>query len=85
MNQILIISLKFLILLTLFNTFTEPTHRAGHTVSWTLLLLISGCADIYDWYGKFENICQKINVLSHERFDKAVALIKAFFYFVSVH
>ena len=30
---------------------------------------LSGCADIYNVYGIFSNICQEVNLLPHERLD----------------
>ena len=31
---------------------------------------LSDCADIYNVYGIFSNICQEVNVLPHERLDR---------------
>ena len=38
--------------------------------SWFFCLSLSGCADIYNVYGIFFNICQKVNVLPQERWTK---------------
>ena len=38
--------------------------------SWVFYLSFSGCADIYNVYGIFSNICQEVNILPQERWTK---------------
>ena len=43
------------------------------------VLELSGISDVYDVFGKIVNICQEVDVLPYERFDKvnkAVAELK---------
>ena len=35
----------------------------------------SGISDVYDVFGKIVNICQEVDVLSYERFDKVKAAV----------
>ena len=35
--------------------------------SWFFRLSLSGCADIYNVYDIFSNICQEVNLLPHKR------------------
>ena len=46
--------------------------------SWSFCLCLSGCSDVYDLYGEFANVCQQVDILPHERFDKANTLIEKF-------
>ena len=40
-----------------------------------LCLSLSGCADIYNEYGIFSNICQEVNLLPHERLGRVQDVI----------
>ena len=46
--------------------------------SWVFCLSLSGCADIYNVYGIFSNICQEVNLLPHERLDRVQNVIAIF-------
>ena len=46
--------------------------------SWVFCLCLLGCADIYDLFGVFANVCQDVDVLPYERYDKANAVITKF-------
>ena len=46
--------------------------------SWVFCLSLSGCADIYNVYGIFSNICQEVNLLLHERLDRVRDAIAIF-------
>ena len=46
--------------------------------SWVFCLSLSGCADIYNVYGIFSNICQEVNLLPHERLDRVQDAIAIF-------
>ena len=46
--------------------------------SWVFRLSLSGCADIYNVYGIFSNICQEVNLLPHERLDRVQNVIAIF-------
>ena len=46
--------------------------------SWVFCLSFSGCADIYNVYGIFSNICQEVNLLPHERLDRVQNVIAIF-------
>ena len=39
------------------------------------VLELSGISDVYDVFGKIVNICQEVDVLPHERFDKVKAAV----------
>ena len=56
----------------------EATSILRNINTWEFCLLLSGCGDVYDHYGKFANACQKVNVLPHERYDTAVSIIEKF-------
>ena len=36
---------------------------------------LSGLADIYNMFGLFVNVVQKVNVLPHERYDNAIQVL----------
>ena len=46
--------------------------------SWVFCLCLSGCADIYYLYRHLANVCQQVDILPHERYDTANALISKF-------
>ena len=46
--------------------------------SWVFCLCLSGSADIYNLYGQLANVCQQVDILPHERYDTANALISKF-------
>ena len=56
----------------------EATALRRTINSWEFCLCLSGCSDIYDLYGELANVCQKVDILPHERYDKATALIEKF-------
>ena len=41
-------------------------------------LTLSGCADTYNVYGNFSNICQEVNLLAHERLGRVQDVIAIF-------
>ena len=45
---------------------------------WFFCLSLSGCADIYNVYGIFSNICQEVNLIPHERLGQVQDLIAIF-------
>ena len=46
--------------------------------SWVFCLSLSGCADIYNVYGIFSNICQEVN-LPYKRLDQVQDVIANIF------
>ena len=44
--------------------------------SWVFSLCLSGCADLYDIFGCLSNVCQKVDLLPFERFDKIQSVIR---------
>ena len=46
--------------------------------SWMFCLCLSGCADIYDIFGEFAIVCQEVDVLPYERYDKAHAVLSKY-------
>ena len=46
--------------------------------SWVFCLSLSGCADIYNVYGIFSNICQEVN-LPYKRLNQVQDVIAMFF------
>ena len=46
--------------------------------SWVFCLSFSGCADIYNAYGIFSNICQEVNLRPQERLDQVQHVIAIF-------
>ena len=46
--------------------------------SWVFCLCLSGCADVYNLFGIFAPIRQTVNLLPHERYDDAMAVIAKF-------
>ena len=46
--------------------------------SWFFRLSLSGCADIYNVYDIFSNICQEVNLLPHERLGSVQDVIAIF-------
>ena len=64
---------------------SDSDHRKKETTAlrrtinlWEFCLCLSGCSDIYDLYGELANVCQKVDILPHEWYDKATALIEKF-------
>ena len=46
--------------------------------SWMFCLCLSGCADIYEIFGEFAQVCQEVDILPYERYDKANAVLDKF-------
>lgn len=46
--------------------------------SWKFCLNFSGCADIYNIYGLFANICQLVNTVRHQRYNQVLTLNEKF-------
>ena len=46
--------------------------------SWKFCLNFSGCADIYNIYGLFANICQLVNTVRHQRYNQVLILNEKF-------
>ena len=46
--------------------------------SWVFTLALSGCADIYNMFGTLINVCQEVDVLPFERYDRAIRVVGKF-------
>ena len=76
---------SIIIYLSIFLLNAEERANAGAVKTilrninlWVFCLCLSGCADIYDLFGVFANVCQDVDVLPYECFDKANAVITKF-------
>ncbi len=53
----------------------DATRLLGFIQNKRFCMHLSGLADVYDMFGMFVNVVQKVNVLPHERYDNSIKVL----------